>query len=114
MYKIQIPEITELTVNTSYEGETIEQKIRRIVNNKEPISDGAPLIYTERKDGVLPEYDIRTDRFEIAIDAMDKVSKSHIAKRENKPTLGEKAKEGMEKEAENKDVKDKPIQGTEK
>lgn len=112
MYKIQIPEITELTVNTSYEGETIEQKIRRIVNNKEPISDGAPLIYTDRKEGVQPAYDIKTDRFEIAIEAMDKIAKSHQAKREerHKPKEDEKiedqnkiteaAKEGIKKEGE--------------
>lgn len=64
------------------EGETIEQKIRRITNNNDPIKDGAPLVYTERKDGVKPEYDIRTDRFDIALDAMDKVSRTNIAKRE--------------------------------
>ena len=44
-----------------YEGETIEQKVNSIVNNNEPITDGSPIIFTERKDGVLPEYDIRTD-----------------------------------------------------
>lgn len=69
---------------TTYEGETIEAKVNRIVNNKEPITDGAPIIYTERKDGVLPEYDIRTDRWSIAIDAMDKVNMDRLAKRENK------------------------------
>lgn len=69
---------------TTYEGETIEAKVNRIVNNREPITDGAPIIYTERKDGVLPEYDIRTDRWDIAIDAMDKVNMDRFAKRENK------------------------------
>ena len=67
-----------------YEGETIEQKVNRIVNNNEPITDGAPIIFTERKDGVLPEYDIRTDRWDIAITAMDKVNTDRIARRENK------------------------------
>ena len=66
---------SSLRINNSVEGETIEMKMRRITDNKEPIKDGSPLVYTERKDGVLPAYDIRTDRFEIAIDAMDKVSK---------------------------------------
>lgn len=76
--------------------------MNRIVNNKEPISDGAPLVYTDRKDGVQPAYDIRTDRFEIAVDAMDKVQKSYMAKREerHKPkTVGEEAQEGMTKES---------------
>lgn len=64
-----------------YDGERIETKVTRILVNKEPIEDGAPLIYTNRKDGVLPGYDIRTDRFEVAIDAMDKVSRSKLSKR---------------------------------
>lgn len=71
----------------TFEGETIETKVNRIVNNGEPITDGAPIIYTERKDGVLPEYDIRTDRWEIAIEAMDKVNMDRMAKRENKPDV---------------------------
>lgn len=64
-----------------YEGESIETKVNRILINREPITDGAPLIYTKRQDGVLPGYNIRTDRFDIAIDAMDKVSKSKLSKR---------------------------------
>ena len=50
----------------------------------EVISDGAQLNYTERKDGVRAEFDIRTDRFEHAIDAMERVAKSHLAKREER------------------------------
>lgn len=107
MYRKTRPNKTTLQINNSLEGETIEKKIRRIVNNKEPIHDGAPLIYTERKDGVNPQYDIRTDRFEIAVEAMDHVTKSHIAKREQR--LGEQAKEGMKKE---EIGEAKPIQGT--
>ena len=75
---------TDLNINTSVEGETIEMKIERITVNREPITDGAPLIYTERKDGVLAGYDIRTDRFDVAIEAMDKVSKTNQAKREER------------------------------
>lgn len=84
MYRKQRFQKTSINVNDSYIGETIEQKIYRILNDKEPITDGAPLIYTERKDGVRPEYDIRTDRFEIAVEAMDKVTKSHQARREER------------------------------
>lgn len=63
------------------EGETIEDKCKRLVESKEPITDGAPILYTERKDGVLPAYDIRTDRWEIAQEAMDKNRKAIDAKR---------------------------------
>ena len=64
---------------TSYVAETIEQKVRRIVNNKEPIKDGSPLLYQERKDGVQPSYNIKTDRWDVAVEAMDKVTKSYHA-----------------------------------
>lgn len=98
-YKIKKQRPTTIRSNKSYQGETIEQKIQRIVSNKEPISDNAPRIYTERKNGVMPEHDIRTDRWEVAVDAMDKVTASMRAKRENKPNINPKeAKEGMDKE----------------
>lgn len=81
MIKLNINRFTGFNVNDSFEGESIEQKMERVIENNEPITDSAPIIYTERQSGVLPEYDIRTDRFEIAIDAMDKVSATHYAKR---------------------------------
>lgn len=65
-------------------GETIEQKVKRIINNKEPITDGAPIIYMDRKEGIKEEYDIRSDRFEMAIQAMDNVQKTKTAKREER------------------------------
>nr|QJB20200.1 MAG: hypothetical protein [Microvirus sp.] len=85
---------TSIEVNNSYEGETIETKIERITTQNEPITEGAPLIFTERKNGVMPEYDPRTDRFDVAIEAMDAVTKTNIAKRENK---------GVEQNPENKE-----------
>ena len=72
-----------LTSVETYEGETIEQKINRITNNKEPIKDGAPIIFTERKDGVRAEYNIRTDRFDVALDAMDIANKAKAAQRQS-------------------------------
>lgn len=83
MKPFKIKTSTTLRENKSVEGETIETKMERIVNNKEPIKDGAPLIYTERKEGVRPSTNIRTDRFEIAAEAMDKITKSVQATREN-------------------------------
>ncbi len=66
-----------------FEGETIEREIERITTEKTPIESVSPQIYTEAKDGVLPEYDIRTDRWDIAMEAMDSVAASYRAKREN-------------------------------
>lgn len=81
--KHKIIQKTKFNINNSVEGETIEQKVERFMNNKEPITDGAPIIYQPRNEGVRPEFDIRTDRFEIALDATDNISRSKLAKRVN-------------------------------
>lgn len=65
------------------EGESIEQKVCRITENNEPITDGAPIIYTNREDGVLPAYNIRTDRWDVAQAAMDAVNQANLAKSKN-------------------------------
>lgn len=72
---------SDIKADNSYMGESLEDKVRRVVDNKEPIEQISPIIYTDRKDGVLPQYDIRTDRFEIAQDAMSKVAATRVAKR---------------------------------
>lgn len=105
MYKQTSFKKTSIKLNTALEGETIENKIERIVNNKEPIKDGAPILYTERAEGIRASTNIRTDRFEIAIDGMDKVQKSYQARREQK---------GKVIELDNKkDGGAEPTQGTE-
>lgn len=62
----------------TYQAEPREVKLRKIISGEASnMEDGVfPTIYTEKKDGVQPEYDIRTDRFEVAIDAMDKINQS--------------------------------------
>lgn len=63
------------------EGERIEDKIQRMTENNEPIKDGgAPMIYTPKSSGVIAAYNIRTDRWEIAQEAMSKAYASDIAK----------------------------------
>lgn len=96
MYKKTKFEKTTISVNEGYVGVTLEERVRKMESAKEPITDGAPLIYTERKDGVESGYNIRTDRWEIAVEAMDKVSKDREAKR---------ALAGMEREKKSETVK---------
>ena len=64
--------------NLTYQAEPREVKLRKIISGESSnMEDGVfPTIYTEKKDGVQPEYDIRTDRFEVAIDAIDKINQS--------------------------------------
>ena len=99
MYRQQQPTITSIRRNTSTIGESIEAKVRRIRANKEPIKDGAQPIYTERKDGVIPEYDPRADRMERALEQMDSINKGHKERRGK--SLGSEAVKGMNKEAGN-------------
>lgn len=64
--------------NLTYQADPREVKLRKIINGEtNNMEDGVfPTIYTEKKDGVQPEFDIRTDRFEVAIDAIDKINQS--------------------------------------
>lgn len=79
------------------EGENIITKVRRILDENEPLTDGAPLIYTPKEDGVKPEFDIRTDKWQIAINAMDRVNAyklSDYTKNGRNPEIKETEKEG--------------------
>lgn len=86
---------------TLVEGERLELKIDRMTQNNEPIGDSAPLIYTPRKDGVIAAYDIRTDKWDIALDAMEKVNQTRgkISElggmREAKKSIDEEAKKAV-------------------
>lgn len=64
------------------EGESIEKKIDRMTQTQEPIGETAPIVYTTKTEGIIPAYDIRTDKWEIAQDAMSKVNnkRSEISK----------------------------------
>lgn len=92
--------------NLVYQAEPREVKLRKIINGEaNNMEDGVfPTIYTEKKDGVQPEFDIRTDRFEVAIDAIDKINQSaanQIAKNKGETEaakdFGTKAKTDPEK-----------------
>lgn len=84
---------------TNYEyqlGESIEAKVKRITENNEPITDGAPIIYTNRDDGVLPAYNIRTDRWEIAQAAMEAVNQANLAKSKNYGKIDKEDKKALD------------------
>ena len=92
VHNTQIRKRTTIANNESYIGDSLEVKIQRMVHNKEPLTEGAQLIYTERKDGIQAAYDIRTDRWEIATEAMDAVAKSKQAKRDERAKALESVK----------------------
>lgn len=84
MYKTNKPNRTSIRCNESTEGERLEEKIERILNNKEPIRDTAPVMYLDRADGILPQYDIRTDKWEQMTENQDKLAEASLAIRESK------------------------------
>lgn len=96
-------------IKTNYEyqnGESIEEKVKRITENNEPITDGAPIIYTNRDDGVLPAYNIRTDRWEVAQAAMDAVNQANLAKSKNYGKIEQQEQNALE----SKEIGDTPSQ----
>lgn len=55
-------------------GETLIKKCQRILDEGEPLTDGAPTIYTPKQAGVRADCNIRTDKWDIAMKAMDRVN----------------------------------------
>jgi hypothetical protein len=81
MIRKPIPGIgkTQIDLDNTYEAEPLEVKLRRKerggkIDEEEGDGKTWAVAYTERKDGVLPEYDIRTDRFEVAREAQDRLN----------------------------------------
>lgn len=88
---------TKTSINTHKflrEGESIEQKMRRATMTQEPIEvDFTPEIYQERAAGVDPMCDIRTDKFQMAQDACDTMSRTYLLGRMNRQDMGNKKAE---------------------
>ena len=75
-----------------YIGESLEEKIRRVTETNQPIEAISQMIYTERKDGVLPAYDIRADKWDIAQQAMNTICTANRERREKKQVDKQAAK----------------------
>lgn len=71
-----------------YVGESIEEKARRITTENSPIPTEIMIgehSFQPRSEGVGFNYNPRSDRFEEAVDNMDKASRDMIAKRDALP-----------------------------
>lgn len=71
---------SELRGNEVYFGEKIETTISRMLEKAEVIEVDQTKIYTESKDGVLPETDIRTDKFDMALESVIKAQEAYMKK----------------------------------
>lgn len=76
------------------EGQSIEEKMRLVTETNIPIDNVVPIVYTERKDGVRPEFDFNTDKWEIAQNAMNYANQ----KKREKSAEYTKLKEGENEE----------------
>lgn len=81
MKKGMIYPTTQITVVLDQKGESIEEMLRRIRDSKEPIQANAKILYFDRKDGVMPFCDIRSDRFDYAMQATNKLHATAYAQR---------------------------------
>lgn len=93
-YQYQKPKTT-FKINESVIGKPREILLAEMTERKETPEGIHPAIYTDRREGVLPGFDIRTDRFEIARETADKITKANhkktaaaTAKTETVPTVG--------------------------
>ena len=73
---------SRIHTNVATPGQSLEEFLRKARQGKEPIQATAKITYNDRKDGVLPQHDIRTDRFELALMATDRVHASQAAQRQ--------------------------------
>lgn len=99
--------------NDTYEGECIEQMLqKRMAGEEIEIGTGKELVYTERKDGVLPITNIRTDRFDVAQSAMDLRERNRMTRRDAKDKAERDAKDKAEKENKSAKIPNKSSQST--
>lgn len=61
-------------IDENEKGETLIKKIQRILDENEPLTDGAPMIYTPKEAGVRDDCNVRTDKWTLAMNAMDRVN----------------------------------------
>jgi len=71
--------------------------MQRMMQQGAEIGDATEMIFTERKDGVIPETDIRTETWDIAVEAMDMAANDHLTKRDARHNPKPKEGEGTAK-----------------
>ena len=74
MYKIPTIQSANIGGVETYRGETIEEKVNKILTQNEPIADGAQLNYTERKTPFLKHALAATKQFSSIISGAFKIA----------------------------------------
>lgn len=87
------------------EGKSLEQQLRDLTSTTEHIEAKTPLIFTERKDGTRPEFNIRTDYYDIV---KEKLAKANIGIAKGRIKAREEAEAAAKAEAEKAGQDKKP------
>lgn len=82
MRKRRITNTGIIRKNETYEAKSIETMLAERMEGQDIEMGGKALLYTEKKDGVIPETNIRSDRWDLAMMALDSVERSRIARRD--------------------------------
>lgn len=89
-----------IKVNNTKEEDSLKIQLEKVKTMGDQGFVTKGLMYSDRKDGVLPEFDIRTDKWQIAEDAALKASRAEIKLRSGekgaveKPELSKEMTEG--------------------
>lgn len=73
---------TNFCENEACEGESIERKVEKMFAGKEHVELVRSPIYQQRRDGINPAYDIRTDRHEVMREAVAKSTEKYYEARQ--------------------------------
>lgn len=69
-------------LNEVVEGESIERKMEKILEGKEKVELTRSPVYQQRRDGVQPEYNIRTNKMEILQEAVSTATQKYFEARD--------------------------------
>lgn len=84
--------------NKTYVAEKLETRIERMMAGGEVLLTDKEPIYTEEKDGVLEETDIRTDKFDKALNSVIKTHQNFETRMKQAIEAGEADEFGNPKE----------------
>lgn len=74
--------INKIVTYECVEGESIEQKMEKILAGKEKVELTRSPVYQERRAGVEPQYNIRTNKMEILQDAVATATQKYYEARD--------------------------------
>ncbi|QCS36883.1 hypothetical protein [Tortoise microvirus 19] len=98
MRKVTVSFKSKIKRNETSEGKSIERMLSDKAEGELIELGGKALLYTERKDGVVPITNIRSDRMELAMEALDTVERTRIARRDAPAKVEEVAQGGKPSE----------------